>query len=52
MNHMLTHTKEKNHACRVCGKVFARRDHLKLHMFKHTGQENYFYRLVGSLESA
>ena len=47
MNHTLTHTKEKNHACRACGKVFARRDHLKLHMFKHTGGDTISCLVIG-----
>ncbi|CAL4110067.1 unnamed protein product, partial [Meganyctiphanes norvegica] len=41
MVHTLTHSEEKPHKCKQCGKVFSKKCSLKLHQMTHTGEKQF-----------
>ncbi|XP_071454415.1 zinc finger protein 596-like [Hetaerina americana] len=46
--HLLTHTGEMSHKCKICSRAFAWNSNLKMHLLKHTGpplvpQDNIWY---------
>lgn len=40
-NHLIIHTKERNHKCNTCNKAFGTKKTLLTHIKIHTGEKNY-----------
>lgn len=48
---MLVHTRERKHACEICGKTFTQKSHVKTHQSVHTGAKPFMCSVPGCNKS-